>query len=149
MVRGILFEKSGDLVFIKRVKPNQKAYYVFVGGGVEPSDESFEDALVREVFEELGGQVKLIKNLFSIQPNPADNIESTQHFFLGYLISINLAARTGKEFNLPDRGTYEVFYAPPTKSAVVALNILPLQAKDFLLENITDLIQSINSTSKP
>src|SRR5437899_1133034 len=57
--------KDGKVLLIKRVKPGVE-YYIFPGGGVDEG-ESIEEALKREVNEELSLEVKKFKSLFSIQ----------------------------------------------------------------------------------
>ena len=57
--------KDGKILLIKRVKPGQE-YYTFPGGGVE-AGESFEDAVRREVKEELCLDVGKCRPLFSIE----------------------------------------------------------------------------------
>lgn len=57
--------EDGKILLIKRVKP-EREYYVFPGGGVDEG-ESIEDAVRREVKEELRLEVKKCHFLFSIQ----------------------------------------------------------------------------------
>ncbi len=53
--RAILIDDDGRLVLIKRTKPDQAPSWTAPGGGVDPTDESVEAALHRELTEELGG----------------------------------------------------------------------------------------------
>jgi len=57
--------KNRKILLIRRVKPNAD-YFIFPGGGVEEG-ESVEEALKREVMEELTLEVKKFKLLFSIK----------------------------------------------------------------------------------
>ncbi len=57
--------KDGKILLIKRVKPGQE-YFIFPGGGVD-AGESLEQALVREVKEELCLDVKKQQFIFSIE----------------------------------------------------------------------------------
>ncbi len=57
--------KDGKILLLRRVKPDRE-YFVFPGGGVEDG-ESIEEALVREVKEELTLDVKKYRFLFSIE----------------------------------------------------------------------------------
>jgi len=59
---SIIVIRDGNLLLIKRVKPN-KTYYTFPGGTVE-NDETPEQAVVREGLEELSCPVKIDKLLF-------------------------------------------------------------------------------------
>jgi ADP-ribose pyrophosphatase YjhB (NUDIX family) len=51
--------KNGEVLLIKRVKPDA-IYWVFPGGGVEEG-ETLEDALRREMLEETGLTVNILK----------------------------------------------------------------------------------------
>ena len=57
--------KDDKILLIKRVKP-EREYFIFPGGGVDMG-ESFEDAVKREVKEELCLDVKKCISLFSIE----------------------------------------------------------------------------------
>lgn len=58
--------KEGKILLIQRIKPGEE-YYVFPGGGLEMG-ESIEEALVREVGEELSLEVTEFRLLFDL-PN--------------------------------------------------------------------------------
>jgi len=57
--------KNNKILLMRRIKKGQK-YFVFPGGGIK-QDESIEDAIIREVKEELSLDVKLDKLLFQIK----------------------------------------------------------------------------------
>lgn len=59
-VQALIFDKDGNILFVKHVK-NDKEYYVLPGGGVEYR-EPLVSALLRELEEELG-----IKRVFSVK----------------------------------------------------------------------------------
>ncbi|MFF9979547.1 NUDIX domain-containing protein [Streptomyces erythrochromogenes] len=54
-VRAVLVTADYTMLVIRRTKPEIPEYWVLPGGGVEPSDESREAALHREIHEEIGG----------------------------------------------------------------------------------------------
>ena len=58
--RAILLD-GDDLLLIKRTRPGQEPYWVSIGGGVEPEDATLEDAVRREVLEEIGADTKNIE----------------------------------------------------------------------------------------
>ncbi|MEY9846113.1 ADP-ribose pyrophosphatase YjhB (NUDIX family) [Streptacidiphilus sp. BW17] len=138
--RAILLD--GDhLVLIKRTRPGRDPYWVTVGGGVEEADASIEDALHREVYEELGGTIDGPQLVYLITDHLADGI-SVQHIFAARLASIDLDARTGTEFHRPERGGYEVVRVPFAPDAVRAVNLMPPQLAEYLIAN-TDAITSV------
>lgn len=67
--------KDDKILLIHRVKNGQE-YYVFPGGGVKEG-ESLEEALIREVKEELTLDIKLFKQIFNIT-----NQGREEHYFL-------------------------------------------------------------------
>ncbi len=138
--RAILLD--GDkLVLIKRTKPGHAPYWVSVGGGVEESDASIEDALHREVFEELGGTLSQAELVHLI----TDELEGgvgVQHIFAARLEGMDLAARTGTEFSKPERGGYEIVRLPFTVQALGEINLMPPQLAEFAAANI-DAITSV------
>ena len=71
---GILI-KDDSIALMHRIK-NGREYYVIPGGGVE-DNESIEEAVIREMKEEVGIDVKIIEKLFEYND---DN--SNQFFYL-------------------------------------------------------------------
>ena len=63
-VAGVII-KDGKILLMRRVK-NGEEYFVFPGGGVE-EDESLEEALEREIKEELGLDIKNYKKIFEVE----------------------------------------------------------------------------------
>ncbi|MFG1706391.1 NUDIX domain-containing protein [Nonomuraea sp. M3C6] len=58
-VRAIAITEDDHLLTIKRIKPGQNPYWVLPGGGVDAQDASLEEALHREIREELAGEADL------------------------------------------------------------------------------------------
>ena len=56
--------KDDKILLIHRIKNGQE-YYVFPGGGVK-EEESLEEALAREIKEELTLDIKLFKQIFNL-----------------------------------------------------------------------------------
>ncbi|MFD6970905.1 NUDIX domain-containing protein [Streptomyces sp. NPDC059949] len=132
--RVILLD-GNDLVLIKRTKPGQEPYWVTVGGGVETTDPSIEDALHREVFEELGGKLSRAELVYLI----TDTIENglgVQHIFAARLERMNIEARTGTEFDKPERGSYEVVRVPFNTETLRQLNLMPPELAEFAAGNV-------------
>ncbi|WP_066361102.1 NUDIX hydrolase [Herbidospora mongoliensis] len=112
-VRAVLFTPSGHLLTIKRVRPGLAPYWVFPGGGIEPDDAGLEDALLREVREELGGTA-VIDSIFHVDPEGA-------YFFLARIDTWDPALRTGPEFADPARGEYIIEEIPIDRLAEIDL----------------------------
>ncbi|MFC0042751.1 NUDIX hydrolase [Actinomadura rayongensis] len=119
-VRAVLLTPAGTLLLMKRLKPGQRPYWVVVGGGVEPNDASPEDALLREIREEVGGSATILRHLHTI-----DRGDERQDFYLAAIDTWSAADRTGPEFDRPDRGEYLLEEIPATTQALDALHLLP------------------------
>lgn len=138
--RAILLD--GDaLVLIKRTRPGRDPYWVAVGGGVEEADRTVEDALHREVFEELGGKLRRAELVHLITDELEDGI-GVQHIFAAQLASMDLSVRSGTEFDKPERGGYEIVRVPFTAQAVRGTALMPSELGAFIADNI-DAIRSV------
>ena len=135
---ALLFDSERRLVLIKRTKLGQEPYWVVVGGGMEPEDANVETALRREVFEELGGRIDQVRQVFLITDALPDGI-GLQHVFAARLISMYLAARTGPEFTEPGHGTYEVVTVPATREGLASIRLLPTELAEFARVNVNGL----------
>jgi 8-oxo-dGTP pyrophosphatase MutT (NUDIX family) len=132
-VRAILLDSESNLILIKRIKTDQPPYWVAPGGGVESTDLSLEDALRRELSEELGARVEIERLLPELGSEHGENLISPQSFFLCRLLAIDLEKRNGPELSDPTRGYYQVEFVPLKAENLIPLNILPIPLKDFLL----------------
>ncbi|MGD3109413.1 NUDIX hydrolase [Streptomyces sp. YGL11-2] len=141
--RAILLD-GDELVLIKRTKPGREPYWVSVGGGVEEEDPTIEDALHREVFEELGGKLDRAELVHLISDELEDGV-GVQHIFAARLVSMDLSSRTGTEFSKPERGAYEVVRVPFTAEALRGLNLMPPALSEFIAAN-TEAIASVLDT---
>jgi len=128
-----------DLILIRRCRPGQDPYWVTVGGGVEPDDASVEDALHREVFEELGGKIRDAARVFIVTDALDDGAVGVQHFFVARLASMDVAARTGTEFTKPERGSYDIIRVPFTAEALAELRLMPPVLGEFVAANVDGL----------
>lgn len=139
--RAILLDGDDRLVLMKRTKPGRDPYWVTVGGGVEEGDASIEDALHREVVEELGGKLGRVELVYLITDTLDDGV-GVQHIFAARLESMDLLARTGTEFSRPERGRYEVVRIPFTAEAIGSIALMPPELAGFAAENV-DAIRSV------
>ena len=91
-VRAVLVTLADRLLMIKRVKPGQCPYWVLPGGGVDPTDSSLEDALHREIREELAGTAD-IHSLIQVVERGGER----QYIFLTRIRTWDFADRSGPE----------------------------------------------------
>ncbi|MGW7304010.1 NUDIX domain-containing protein [Streptomyces sp. NPDC054835] len=76
-VRAVLVTPSGTTLVIKRIRPGVDPYWVIVGGGVEESDATREEALLREVREEIAGDAEIVCLLHEMENTRARRSSST------------------------------------------------------------------------
>jgi len=126
--RGIIFKEINNqkcIVSIKRTKyreDGEYVYYTFPGGHVE-SGETFEDALIREIEEELGIKVeieKIFKDIFN------EDLKRRELFYICNYVSGNIGTGTGEEWQNVDYkkyGKYAICYIPI--SEIPNYNLLP------------------------
>lgn len=115
---SVVIIEGNHVLLIKRVK-NNELYYVYPGGGIE-AGETPEDAAIREAFEELGIQVKLIGMIEAIQ------YDGMQYFFHAEIVSGTIGTGEGEEYSDPERGSYEPMFVPIDK-----LDSLPVYPKEM------------------
>ncbi|GAB4085950.1 hypothetical protein GCM10028784_25800 [Myceligenerans cantabricum] len=132
--RGIVIDDDGRLVLIKRTKPGQAPYWTSPGGGVEEADATVEDALRRELAEELGATAGGYQQVF-VSSDLTDAGVAIQYFFIARLTSLNLTERYGSEFSKPERGGYDLDYVPLSDDSLVAIDLKPAALKEFVLAN--------------
>ncbi|WP_324605536.1 MULTISPECIES: NUDIX hydrolase [unclassified Streptomyces] len=90
-VRAVLVTADDTMLVIRRTKPDIPTYWVLPGGGVEPSDESREAALHREIHEEIAGKADIVRLLHTMQSD-----DERQLFYLARIPASRLGpSRTG------------------------------------------------------
>ena len=83
--------KDGKLLSMYREREG-RVFYTFPGGGLE-GDESLEECVKREVYEEFGIIIKPLKLVFNYE-----NKNSVEHFFLAEWVSGEFGTGKGEEF---------------------------------------------------
>ncbi|MFD5225484.1 NUDIX domain-containing protein [Microbacterium sp. NPDC058342] len=126
-VRAVLTDAEGRYLVIKRTRPGQAPYWTAPGGGVALTDASIEDALQRELREELGAEAEIGQVLFE---RMIDGIRS-EIFCSVRLIGMDLSLRSGPELADPTRGTYDVEFV--ARSQVSGLDLRPVELKRRIL----------------
>lgn len=138
-VRAILLTGRDSLMLIKRVKPhNPTPYWVAPGGGVEGQDRSLRAALMRELHEELGADVQILRHAFTLR-HIVDNKNLHEYFYVCKLLDYNLALRNGPEFNDPTRGDFIPDDIPLTAQALGSLNLRTPELRKWLIANMNRL----------
>ncbi|MFI9487314.1 NUDIX domain-containing protein [Promicromonospora sp. NPDC052451] len=141
--RALLLDEDGRLVLMRRTVPGRAPYWVTPGGGVEPTDTSVEDGLHRELLEELGATAKIVRQVF-LTSQPKDAGVAVHHYFLARLVSMDLALRSGPEFQEPVRGTYDVEHIDLRDDAALAgVNLVPASLKAFVRANREALLAEV------
>ncbi|MFE6645043.1 methyltransferase, FxLD system [Nocardioides sp. NPDC057772] len=140
--RAILIDDSGRLLLIKRTKPGQAPYWTTPGGGVEPTDASVEDALHRELAEELGATAAGVGRVFLHSSRSPDGVR-IEHYFIARLVSLDLSRRTGPEVEDPSRGTYDLDQIELGEGSLDAIDLKPQALKSFILSNSGALLGEV------
>jgi 8-oxo-dGTP pyrophosphatase MutT (NUDIX family) len=138
-VRALITRDFLSLLLIKRSRQGSDPYWVFPGGGIEETDPDPESALRRELVEELGAEVDVLKLVFTLERQTAPGLMTKESFYLCRLLRYDETKRTGKEFLDLSRGTYSSEWILLDRESVAATNIRPNELKQFLFSHLTDL----------
>ncbi|MET8544065.1 NUDIX domain-containing protein [Kitasatospora sp. NPDC004799] len=130
-VRAVLLTPNDTMLLIKRIRPGIDPYWVVVGGKIEPTDASPEEALLREVREEIAGEAEIVRLLHTIETD-----DERQDFYLATIETWSFEDRTGPEFSQEGRGEYLLEEIPLTAGALDALNLLPQEIAVVLREAV-------------
>ncbi|WP_181905791.1 NUDIX domain-containing protein [Microbacterium bovistercoris] len=103
-VRALLTDDDGRIILIKRTRAGHAPYWTTPGGGMALSDATPEDALRRELREELGAEAWIGE---VIHERRIDGIRS-EIFYAARLTGIDPSRRNGPEFDDPSRGRYDI-----------------------------------------
>ena len=124
---GCILIEDGKLALIERHRGDLH-YFTFPGGGVDVG-ESHEEAAVREMEEETGLQVKVIRKIADVYFNG-----NLQPFFLVERVSGEYGTGTGEEFGEYNalHGTYRPMWMPV--SDVLNHNVLPRPLAELVSE---------------
>lgn len=134
-VRGIV-NYNDKIVLIHRIKTKDdgtvRDYYVTPGGKIE-ENESREEALRREIKEELGIEIE-IKDL-CLELDDRDYNDSFQYFYNCNYKAGELGTGDGPEFTDKEnyKGVFEIVLVD--KKEISKLNLVPEKIKEILVNN--------------
>lgn len=137
-VRALLLDENDDLVLFRRVKPGLKPYFSTPGGKIEPEDAGPEEALRRELHEELGATAGPLRQVFSYFEQGL-GLHYLSTFYVCRLLSLDLSRRHGPEFDDPAKGSYEVVRVPCRPEALAALDLFPAPLAAYLQAHAREL----------
>ena len=136
-VRGIIKNDDG-IILIHRIKKNSdveiRDYYVVPGGKME-LNESEEETVKREIFEELGIYVRVGTRLLEIYNDFDDSI---QIFYECEYVNGILGTGTGPEFTNHEEYYGEYIIEIIKYENLEKINLVPEEIKAYLLENRKD-----------
>ena len=138
-VAGIVQMNDGFvLMHRKNVIRNKdyQEYYTFPGGHLEEG-ETLEEGVIREIKEEFGIHVKVVKKLYELEKS---KVKMKEYFFLCEYVDGEFGTGDGEEFsNNPD---YKDFgeYIPEiqTKEEISKLTLLPLEIKEKFVQDLQE-----------
>lgn len=135
-VAGILPIENG-FAFMHRVGVKNHPigdYYTFPGGGRE-GDETLEDGTKREIKEEFGIDVEVVKQLYSLENG---GVNKKEYFYLCKYIGGKFGTGDGPEFSndpkYADRGQYipEII----DRRDIEKITLLPTEIRDKFVEDV-------------
>lgn len=131
---GVIPMENGFALMHRQNVKNRKFsdYFVFPGGGRE-GEETFENGTIREIKEEFGIDVKVIKELYNISSDKCE-----EHFYLCKYIGGVLGTGEGPEFSGDPKYIESGTYTPVivNKEDIKNTFILPPEIKEKLLQDV-------------
>lgn len=130
-VRAVLITPDNTLLLIKRIRPGIPPYWVIPGGKVEPTDAGREDALLREIREEIAGEGEILSLLHTME-----TADERQLFYLAKVRTWSFEDRTGPEFSQEGRGQYLLEEIALTTDALDAVDLKPEEIAAVLRDTL-------------
>ena len=109
-------------------------YYAFPGGGLEEG-ENLEEGVIREIKEEFGINVKVIKKLYEMK---SEKFNQKEYFFLCEYIDGEFGTGDGPEFNNDPKYIESGEYLPKIikKDDIENLLLFPPEIKEKFVEDL-------------
>lgn len=138
-VAGIIPMEDG-FAFMHRVgvkkKNDYEDYYTFPGGGLE-NNETPEEGTIREIKEEFGIRVKIVKKLYETY---FEKFHQREIFYLCEYVDGTFGTGTGPEFNNDPQYADSGKYIPEIikKEAVKDIFLLPKEIRDKFVKDFIE-----------
>ncbi|MDL4821427.1 NUDIX domain-containing protein [Actinomadura opuntiae] len=136
-VRALLLD-GGDLVLLRRTVPGRAVYWTTPGGKIEPTDAGPEEALRRELDEELGATAGPVRQVFACAEQTPE-LHRLNVFYVCRLLTMDLSLRHGPEFDDPSKGRYDVDRFPCTPAGLASVDLIPETLAAYLQTHAGDL----------
>lgn len=136
-VAGIIPMRDG-FAFMHRVgvvkRKDIQEYYTFPGGGLEEG-ETTEEGCIREIKEEFGINVKVVKKLYEMK---SEKFNQKEIFYLCEYVSGEFGTGDGPEFSNNPKYADSGKYLPEIikREDVEKLLLLPIEIKDKFVEDL-------------
>ena len=114
--------------------PDRQEYYVFPGGGRE-GDETYEEGTLREIKEEFGINVKIVKKLYE---EYSEKFNQTTIYYLCEYVSGEFGTGTGPEFSNDHKYIDSGKFIPVIvkREDLERIPLMPPDIKEKFLEDI-------------
>lgn len=136
----ILMEEGFALMHRKDVikNPNVQEYYVFPGGGRE-GDETFEEGTIREIKEEFGIDVKIVKKMYE---DVSELFNQKTIYYLCEYVGGKFGTGTGPEFSNDPKYISSGKYIPEIikREDVEKIPLMPPEIKEKFVNDIKNNI---------
>lgn len=134
-VRGIIITNDRKVILMYR-KKDGKEYYTIPGSHIEKEDKTIENALKREIKEEIGIEINIIKPIFEtcVENWKKPGTYKKDLYYQCEYASGTIGSGTAEEFSNASKGTYKVELYPLQKA--IQLNIIPKEALDYIKSQI-------------
>lgn len=114
--------------------PDRTEYYVFAGGGLEEG-ETFEEGAIREIKEEFGIDVEIVKKMYE---EYSEKFDQTTIYFLCKYISGTFGTGTGPEFSNNPKYIDCGKFIPEIvkKEEIEKIDLMPPEIKEKFIQDI-------------
>lgn len=115
-------------------RKDYQEYYTFPGGGLE-ENETLEQGVIREIKEEFGIDVEVVKKLYEMN---SEKFNQKEYFFLCKYVGGEFGTGDGPEYNNDPKYIDSGKFIPEIikKEDVKTLLLLPTEIRDKFVEDI-------------